>query len=76
MANEKILMHHNGGDPIYIAMCDAFNFYVIYRDLPVSSHLLHMDAIASAKIEFLNGAADEITGNAMGWKPTPQFSLA
>ncbi len=73
---KKLLIHHNGGDPIYIGMCNAFYFYVIHRGKTVSKHELHWDAIASATKECIDNASDEISGDTLGWQPIPQFSLA
>lgn len=69
-------MHRNGGDPIYIAMCDSFYFYVIHQGRPVSKHELHCNAIASATNEFINSVSDEDSKDLSGWQPIPQFSLA
>jgi hypothetical protein len=65
---KKILVHENGGDPIYIAMCEYFYFHVIYKDMTISTHDMHWDAISKATSELI---LDDSRGN-LGWQPILQ----
>ncbi|MBU3636080.1 hypothetical protein [Polynucleobacter sp. es-MAR-4] len=35
---KNILIHHNGGDPVYVALSDEMTFEVVYKGKLISSH--------------------------------------
>lgn len=49
----NILVHHNNGQPVYIALSDRMTFEVIYLGQPRSSHNSIGAAIKSATNAFI-----------------------
>jgi methylmalonyl-CoA mutase cobalamin-binding subunit len=50
---KNILVHHNSGQPVYIALSDRMTFDVIYLGSARSSHNSIGEAVKSATNEFI-----------------------
>ena len=59
---KKVLIHKNGGNPVYIARCDERIYYVIYQDKSMSSHRTIGLAIANANNEYIMNSPAAIYG--------------
>jgi methylmalonyl-CoA mutase cobalamin-binding subunit len=50
---KNILVHHNNGQPVYIALSDKMTFEVVYLGSPRSSHNSIKAAIKCATDQFV-----------------------
>jgi methylmalonyl-CoA mutase cobalamin-binding subunit len=53
---KNILVHHNNGQPVYIALSESMTFDVVYLGVPRSSHNSIGVAIKSATNEFISAS--------------------
>jgi hypothetical protein len=66
---KNILIHHNDGDPVYIALSNEMTFNVLYKGASKSAHNSIGMAIEYACNEFIKSG----TEGTIGWDVAEKF---